>query len=212
MGRVFFTIPFNFYSEFLLKLVLLIYILIKSSFRDFQRFGIFTFRIGPDKSSLKFCEPFSNHEISSANFCSPQKDGKECLLSVSSFTWVHLCCSITHLHSGPAVCLIWVMLTLGTCPELELSLKGWVFLLTAPSHGQGRDLMVYPVESLWNCCNLEIFWQPWRTPKRVLVLALRAALEAVLFKALECYRGDDVWDFLLNFPAVNEVSNWSTIK
>lgn len=60
LGRVFFMIPFNFYSEFLLKLVLLINIFIKFNFRDFQRFRIFTLRIDPDKSSLKFCEPFSN--------------------------------------------------------------------------------------------------------------------------------------------------------
>lgn len=39
------------------------------------------------------------------------------------------------------------------------------------------------------------------------MLALRAALEAVLFQAFECYSGDNVWDFLLNFGAINEASN-----
>lgn len=38
------------------------------------------------------------------------------------------------------------------------------------------------------------------------MLALRAALEDVV-QAFECYRGDNVWDFPLNFAAINEVSN-----
>lgn len=98
--RDFFTVPFNFYShfEFKLILVLLIHILIKSSFRAFWRFGLCNLRIGRGESFSMFWPSRKYPEYESGPFSKLWNFFTMLLQSSERWDGVFLQCQLFHLH------------------------------------------------------------------------------------------------------------------